>query len=91
MYRAGLENLLGLRARGETFAMDPCIPAGWGSYAIAWQHRSTHYLITVQNPNRLSRGVQSARLDDAPVDPAAIPLADDHRIHHVRVVLGPRL
>ena len=91
MYRAGLESLLGLRARGETFAMDPCIPAGWGSYAIAWQHRSTHYQITVQNPNRLSRGVQSARLDDAPVDPAAIPLADDHRIHHVRVVLGPRL
>jgi cyclic beta-1,2-glucan synthetase len=91
MYRAGLESLLGLRAYGDRFAMDPCIPAGWSSYAIAWQYRSTHYEITVQNPNRLSRGVQSARLDDAPVDPAAIPLADDHRIHQVRVVLGPRL
>ena len=26
MYRAGLESILGLRRRGETFVIDPCIP-----------------------------------------------------------------
>ena len=29
MYRAGLESILGLRRRGATFEIDPCIPAAW--------------------------------------------------------------
>ena len=29
MYRAGLESMLGLRRRGETFSVDPCIPSSW--------------------------------------------------------------
>ena len=41
MYRAGLESILGLRRRGETFIVDPCIPSSWpstrspGSFATA--------------------------------------------------------
>src|SRR5436309_2802634 len=29
MYRAGLESILGLRRRGATFIVDPCVPASW--------------------------------------------------------------
>ena len=29
MYRAGLESILGLRRRGSTFVIDPCIPSSW--------------------------------------------------------------
>ena len=29
MYRAGLESMLGLRRRGDTFSIDPCIPSSW--------------------------------------------------------------
>ncbi len=29
MYRAGLESILGLRRRGSTFEIDPCIPSSW--------------------------------------------------------------
>ena len=29
MYRAGLESILGLRRRGDTFSIDPCIPSSW--------------------------------------------------------------
>ncbi|MCM2316304.1 MAG: hypothetical protein NDJ92_14240 [Thermoanaerobaculia bacterium] len=35
------------------------------------------------------RGIASVELDGRPVDPAAIPLADDGLAHGVRVVLGP--
>jgi cyclic beta-1,2-glucan synthetase len=88
MYRAGLESMLGLRKRGDTFSIDPCIPSSWPGYEIAWRVRSTRYAISVSNPGRQCRGVVSASLDDLAVDPAAIPLVDDGGIHQVRIVLG---
>jgi cyclic beta-1,2-glucan synthetase len=90
MYRAGLESILGLRRRGATFEMDPCIPSSWSGYSIAWRFGSTRYEIKVANPERRCRGVAEAELDGAAVDPGAIPLADDGRTHEVRLVLGAR-
>jgi cyclic beta-1,2-glucan synthetase len=90
MYRAGLESILGLRRRGDTFVMDPCIPSSWDHYRIDWRFLDTRYEITVCNPAGRCRGVGNATLDGAPVDAAAIPLLNDGRTHHVRVVLGDR-
>jgi cyclic beta-1,2-glucan synthetase len=88
MYRAGLESILGLRRCGATFVVDPCIPSSWPEYQIVWQFLDTRYEITVSNPTRRCRGVGKATLDGAPVNPAAIPLVDDGRIHDVQIVLG---
>jgi cyclic beta-1,2-glucan synthetase len=88
MYRAGLESILGLRRRGATFEMDPCIPSSWAEYAIAWRFGRTRYEITVRNPERRCRGVAEAYLDGLSVDPRAIPLRDDGREHHVRLTVG---
>jgi cyclic beta-1,2-glucan synthetase len=88
MYRAGLESILGLRRTGATFSVDPCIPSTWAEYQIVWRNAHTCYEMTVSNPNGRCRGVMSAALDGAPVDPAAIPWIDDGRIHRVTVVLG---
>jgi cyclic beta-1,2-glucan glucanotransferase len=88
MYRAGLESMLGLRRRGDTFSIDPCIPSSWPKYEIEWRAKGSRYLISVSNPEQLCRGVLSASLDDAPIDASAIPLVDDGRTHRVQVVLG---
>jgi cyclic beta-1,2-glucan synthetase len=88
MYRAGLESILGLRRRGATFIIDPCIPSSWPEYRIAWRFGETRYEITVANPLQRCRGVGTATLDDESVDAAAIPLVDDGRVHQVRIVLG---
>ncbi|HEY6005643.1 MAG TPA: carbohydrate-binding protein, partial [Anaeromyxobacter sp.] len=88
MYRAGLESILGLRLHGETFELDPCIPASWPGYAITWRFGRTRYDISVTNPARRCRGVDAARLDGVAVDPGAIALVDDGGIHDVHVVLG---
>lgn len=90
MYRAGLESILGLRRRGSTFEMDPCIPSSWLVYAIVWRFGRTRYEIAVSNPERRCRGIAEAELDGAPVDPRSIPLADDGGTHQVRLVLGDR-
>ena len=79
MYRAGLESILGLRRHGATFEIDPCIPAAWPAYSIAWRFGATRYEIEVANPERRCRGVARRELDGAPVDPAAIPLVGRRR------------
>jgi cyclic beta-1,2-glucan synthetase len=89
LYRAGLESILGLRRRGAaTFSIDPCIPASWPDYQVTWRMRETRYEISVANPERRCRGVATAELDGNSVNAAAIPFADDGRVHHVRIVLG---
>jgi cyclic beta-1,2-glucan synthetase len=88
MYRAGLESILGLRRRGATFSIDPCIPSLWPEYQITWRMHDTRYEISVLNPERRCRGVAKAELDREGVNPAAIPFIDDGGVHHVRVVLG---
>jgi len=88
LYRAGLETILGLRRSGDTFSVKPCIPSSWPQYEIAWRVQHTRYVITVTNPDRLCRGVLEASLDDVAIDATAIPLVEDGRTHHVRIVLG---
>jgi cyclic beta-1,2-glucan synthetase len=88
MYRAAIESILGLRRRGSTFEVDPCIPSSWSDYAIAWRFGRTRYEIAVANPERRCRGIAEAELDGSPVDSRAIPLVDDGGTHQVRVVLG---
>ena len=85
MYRAGLESILGLRRRGETFEIDPCIPPAWPGFRITWRFGATRYEIAVANPERRARGVAEASLDGAPVDPRAIPLKDDGGRHELKV------
>jgi cyclic beta-1,2-glucan synthetase len=88
MYRAGIESILGLRRRGDTFVVDPCIPTTWPEYRMTWQFLLSRYEITVSNPMRRCRGVVKATLDGAPVNAAAIPLLNDGRTHDVQIVLG---
>ncbi len=88
LYRAAVEGMLGLRRRGETFAVTPSIPSTWTAYEIAWTVEGTVFQIAVENPQRVSSGVVAAWLDGESVDPTAIPLMRDGGRHGVRVVLG---
>ena len=88
MYRAGLESMLGLRRRGDTFSVSPCIPSSWPDYEITWRFRNTRYNMQVLNPEHQCRGVLEATLDGTTTDAAAIPIVDDGRTHEVRITLG---
>jgi len=88
LHRAGLESIAGLRRHGDTFALDPCIPGAWPGYGITWRLGRTTYQIEVENPGRRSRGIRTARLDGTDVDPRAVPIADDGKVHQLHVVMG---
>jgi cyclic beta-1,2-glucan synthetase len=88
MYRAGLESILGLRRRGNTFIVEPCIPSSWPEYHVTWRFLDSVYEISVSNPDRRCRGIRTATLDGACVNAAAIPLLNDGLTHDVQIVLG---
>ncbi|HEY3307512.1 MAG TPA: glucoamylase family protein [Desulfuromonadaceae bacterium] len=90
LYRAGLEWILGLTRIGENLRLDPCIPPGWEGYNITYRHGTGLYLIRIENPDRVSRGVVRIDLDGEAL-PAAermVPLKDDGKEHKVMVVMG---
>ncbi len=89
MQRVGIESILGVRVCGGNLLVDPCIPKTWPHFeaTIAW--RSAKYVITVQNPARVSRGVVSIRLDGKELAlNQAITMVADGGTHAVQVVLG---
>ncbi len=90
MYQTAIDGILGLRRRGDHFAIDPCIPSTWPGFTITWRFGSATYHIVVANPEHRSRGVGSAELDGEPCDAASIPLVDDGESHRVLVTIGER-
>jgi cellobiose phosphorylase len=88
MYRIGLEYLLGIRRRGRTLAITPCIPSSWPSFEVEYRYGTASYHIVVENPDRVSHGVTRLELDGQRVPDSYIRLESDDRVHEVRVVLG---
>jgi cyclic beta-1,2-glucan synthetase len=96
MYRAGVEWILGVRLRGTRLYFDPCIPRAWRGFEVTFRYHSSRYEIVVENPQGVTRGVSSVKLDGVSLAEGSmhIQLADDGATHHVRVVLksiGPHL
>ncbi|MEP7344125.1 MAG: glycosyl hydrolase family 65 protein, partial [Gemmatimonadaceae bacterium] len=95
LYRAGLEAILGFNVRSDRVRIDPCIPKTWPGFSITYRYRSSHYIIEVENPDGVSRGIAKVELDGVAVTgtpPAPsgteIPLHDDGGTHRVKIVLG---
>ncbi|MBV6303560.1 phosphorylase [Candidimonas humi] len=91
LYRAGTEWLLGLRKRGDTLSIDPCIPADWSNLRLQYRHGASLYTIDIENPRGVCRGVTRVELDGAPLPRGkkqVLPLVDDGQPHNAKVVLG---
>ncbi|MBI4672344.1 MAG: hypothetical protein HY741_11865 [Chloroflexi bacterium] len=88
MYRIGVEFILGLQLRGDTFLVDPCIPRTWQEYCLTYRRNKTRYEIKVENPHGVNRGVALLELDGKTLAEHKIPLFQDDATHRVRVVLG---
>ena len=90
MQRAGVESILGLRVEGGILRLDPCIPRSWPGFEITLRHGTARYLISVENPNGVQRGVAAAQLDGVAinVNPMSVVLRTDEGDHRLRIVLG---
>ncbi|TAK23403.1 MAG: DUF3131 domain-containing protein [Chloroflexota bacterium] len=87
-YRVAVETILGVRLEGDRLRIDPTISADWPGFEVRYRRGSSVYLVAVENPDRVCRGVRSVEIDGVGLVDGAVTLVDDGREHRVRVVLG---
>lgn len=88
MYRVGIEDILGIKRRGNQLYIDPSMPSSWPGYEIEYRHGSALYQITVKN----STGVGAANsprlyLNGVLMETNFIDLKDDGKSHRVELFL----
>ncbi len=90
LYRAGVEEILGLRLTGSVLHLDPRIPETWPGFEVTLRRGSTRFDIRVENPAGVAQGIASARIDGTEVAerPLRFDLPDSGESHEILVVMG---
>jgi len=90
MYRAWVEEILGLHVRGETMRLDPVIPGWWDGFQMTYRHGESIYEILVENPEHCERGVSWVDLDGRRMKDGMIPLGRELVKHRIILRMGIR-
>lgn len=92
MFRACLDWILGVRPEVDGLLIDPVIPAAWDGFRVRRWFRGAIYDVEVVNPDHVTSGVRSVRVDGRPLpgDGKIVPAFADGKAHRVEVVMGER-
>jgi cyclic beta-1,2-glucan synthetase len=88
MYRAWIEEIFGLKVRGNELRVEPTIPAAWDGFRVRYCYRDAIYEVKVENPDHVSQGVAWIEMDGRRLDQLAIPLDGSAVKHKVVVRMG---
>ena len=88
MYRLGIEAILGITRVGNTLKINPCIPNTWPGFQLTYRFGRTPYLIHVENPDGIERGIRKITMNGIPLSECNVPLTDDGMKHDIHVVMG---
>jgi cyclic beta-1,2-glucan synthetase len=88
MYRAWIEDVLGLQVRNGQMRVNPVIPATWPGFSLSYRHGETVYAIQVENPDGCECGVAWVEMDGQRVTGGVIALERNLVKHQVRVRMG---
>ncbi len=89
-----------MKIHGDEMTLDPVIPGDWPGFSLRYRRGQAVYEITVENPERVQRGVLRVELDGRPLNrgqapfPAenepvpVVPLEQAFIKHRVRVIMG---
>jgi cyclic beta-1,2-glucan synthetase len=88
MYRAWVEEILGLQVCGNLLRINPVIPAEWPGFSLRYRHGETIYAIQVENPHGFERGVALVEMDGKRVTGGVITLELGLVKHQIRVRMG---
>ena len=90
MYRAWVEEVLGLKVRGDSLHMDPVIPGHWDGFHLRYRHSEAVYEIQIENPDHCERGVAWIEVDGRRVRDTTIQLEHGLIKHRLLVHMGER-
>ena len=88
MYRAWIEELLGLQIRSGQMRINPVIPAAWPGFSITYRHGEALYAIEVENPDSCQKGVAWVEMDGQRMVGEGIVLERGLIKHQVLVRMG---
>ena len=90
LQRAGVASVLGLKRRGASLRIDPCIPKAWGQFKADVKCCSARYRAPAENSGGVNRGVVSADVHgvERAERPHSAPRVDDGAIRRVKVRRG---
>ena len=86
-YKAGVENILGLKISNNILEINPCIPKNWDKYTIQYKYNSSIYNIEVKNPNSKNTGVEKVILNGEEIENKKIKLNDDNSINKIEIIM----
>ncbi|MDP9053607.1 MAG: hypothetical protein M3N93_04805, partial [Acidobacteriota bacterium] len=89
MYRIWIEEVLGLKVRGDRLTVEPSIPDEWPGFELTWRHGATIYEIRVTRDDR--KGVTSLELNGEAVEGGFITLRDTAGTQRISVRLGQHI
>ena len=88
MYRAWVEDVLGLKIRGDRMRLEPVIPGWWQGFTLRYRHGEATYEIQVENPESRERGVSWVEMDGRRMTDKVIPLERALIKHRILVRMG---
>lgn len=86
-YFAVTNFILGIQTGFAGLTVNPCIPTSWPGFEVTREWRGATYQINVENPNGVSKGVQSINLNGEAIV-GAIPVQPAGSINTVTVIMG---
>ena len=86
-YKAGIENILGLKIENNILKMEPCIPKDWQEYSIKYRFGRSMYNIKVKNPNGKSTGISKFLVNGKEQEEKQIKLVDDGNVYDIEIYM----
>jgi cellobiose phosphorylase len=87
-YQAATKYILGIRPEYQGLRIDPCIPKSWDGLTATRKFRGASHIITVSNPEHISKGVKSLTVDGEKIEGNVVPVFNDRGSHSIEVVMG---
>ncbi len=91
IYRVWIEEVLGLKKRGDQLIIDPVIPSWWDKFTVQLRQAGALYVIEVLNPDHIQRGVAWIELNGKRLEEKFITLDAEPVKHIVQVMMGSGL
>jgi cyclic beta-1,2-glucan synthetase len=88
MYRAWIEEVLGLQIRRGQMRINPVIPGSWPGFTLNYRSGEAVYAIQVENPHGVESGVSWVEMDGQRLTDGVIVLEQELVKHQVVVMMG---
>ena len=86
LYKVLIEELLGIKRRGDILYIEPCMKPDWETYTITYRYHSTLYRICVKKGTDHKNGVSYS---EPYTKAGCIQLFDDKKTHEITVTVTP--